>query len=180
MNLIQRFGLTALSIACLMISASAQKVAVPAGTQDVLLTVGGKVEHTLSLTRADLDKFARQTLRTRGRDGKEHTYEGVAIADILQRIGVKFGEALHQEAVATYLLAEAADGYQVVFALPEFDSSSIDRLILIADRQDGNPLSAAAGPLQIIVAGDKGHGRWLRQLKSLTLVRAPKSVSGAQ
>jgi DMSO/TMAO reductase YedYZ molybdopterin-dependent catalytic subunit len=173
MKLIQRFGLIALSIACLVISASAQKVAAPAATPDVLLTVGGRVEHTLSLTRADLDKFTRQTQRAKGRDGKEHSYEGIAVADILQRVGVKFGEALHQEAVATYLLAEAADGYQAVFALPEFDSSSIDRLILIADRQDGSPLSAAAGPLQIIAPGDKGHGRWIRQVKSLTLVRAP-------
>jgi DMSO/TMAO reductase YedYZ molybdopterin-dependent catalytic subunit len=173
MKVIQRLGLTAMSIACLVIPASAQKVAAPAATPDVLLTVGGKVEHTLLLTRADLDKFTRQTLRAKGRDGKEHTYEGVAVADILQRVGVKFGEALHQEAVATYVLAEAADGYQAVFALPEFDSSSIDRLILIADRQDGSPLSAASGPLQIIAAGDKGHGRWIRQVKSLTLVRAP-------
>jgi DMSO/TMAO reductase YedYZ molybdopterin-dependent catalytic subunit len=179
MNLIQRLGLMVASISCLVISVSAQKVASPP-TTDVLLTVGGKVEHTLSLTRADLGKFTRQTMQAKGRDGKDHTYEGVAVADILQRVGVKFGEALHQEAVATYLLAEAADGYQVVFALPEFDTSSIDRLILIADRQDGSPLSATVGPLQIIAAGDKGHGRWIRQVKSLTLLRAPKSVSGGQ
>ncbi|HVS82712.1 MAG TPA: molybdopterin-dependent oxidoreductase [Pyrinomonadaceae bacterium] len=138
-----------------------------------MLTVGGKVEHPLSLMRFDLDKFTRQTVRAKGRDGKEHKYEGVAVGDILQKVGVEFGEALHQEAAATYLLAEATDGYRVVFALPEFDSPSIDRLIVIADRLDGAPFPAATGPLQIIAPGDKGHGRWVRQVKSLTLLLAP-------
>jgi DMSO/TMAO reductase YedYZ molybdopterin-dependent catalytic subunit len=138
-----------------------------------LLTVGGKVEHPLSLTRAHLDKFTRQTVKASSRDGREHKYEGIAVGDILQKAGVEFGEALHQEAAATYLLAEATDGYRVVFALPEFDSPSIDRLIVIADRADGNPIPVATGPLQLIAPGDKGHGRWVRQLKSLTLVLAP-------
>src|SRR6266496_4482333 len=147
----------------------AQKaVSLPAATE-VLLTVGGEVAHPLALTRADLDKFARQPVKAKTRDGKEHRYEGVSVSDLLLKAGVEFGEALHQEAAATYLLAEATDGYRVVFALPEFDSPSIDRLILIADRVDGSPLPAATGPLQLIAPGDKGHGRWARQIKSLTL-----------
>ncbi|MFS8084917.1 MAG: molybdopterin-dependent oxidoreductase [Acidobacteriota bacterium] len=163
-----RLFLLSLSIACLAINAYAQKT-------DFLLTVGGEVEHPLAVTRADLDKFARQMLKAKSRDGKEHKYEGVSVGDLLQKAGVEFGEALHQEAAATYLLAEAADGYRVVFALPEFDSPSIDRLILIVDRVDGNPLPAAIGPLQLIAPGDKGHGRWVRQITRLTLKRAPKS-----
>jgi len=172
MKLIQCFALSFLAITCLVMTATAQKV--PPAASDVLLTVGGKVDHPLSLTRADLDKFTRQAVKAKSSNGKEHKYEGVAVGDILQKAGVEFGEALHQDAAATYLLAEATDGYQVVFALPEFDSPSIDRLILIADRQDGNPIAAASGPLQLIAPGDKGHGRWVRQIKSLTLVRAPK------
>jgi DMSO/TMAO reductase YedYZ molybdopterin-dependent catalytic subunit len=176
MRFIQRVLPITLSIACsLTLSAFGQKVIPPSNTSGVLLTVGGKVAHPLSLTRADLDKFTRQAIKAKGSNGKEHNYEGVAVGDILQKAGVEFGEALHQDAAATYLLAEAADGYQVVFALPEFDSPSIDRLILIADRQDGNPIPAASGPLQLIAPGDKGHGRWVRQIKSLTLVRAPKN-----
>ena len=169
MKIMQRLCPIALSFTCLLISVAAQKT-----ETDVLLTVGGKIEHPLSLTRADLDKFTRQTVKTRSRDGKEHKYEGVSVGDLLQKAGVEFGEALHQEAAATYVLAEATDGYRVVFALPEFDSPSIDRLILIADRVDGNPFPAGTGPLQLIAPGDKGHGRWVRQVKSLTLVLAPK------
>lgn len=180
MKLIQQCVLTALSIACLVISISAQTATAPATTQDVLLTVSGEVEHPLKLTRADLDKFARQALRAKDHDGKEYRYDGVAIVDILQKAGLKFGDALRGKALASYLLVEAADGYQSVYALPEFDPSTSDRLILLADRQDGAAFPATAGPLKIIAPGDKTHARWVRQVKSLTIVRAPKSAGGGQ
>src|SRR6266481_964080 len=164
-----RLCLLALSITCLAINTFAQKA------PDVLLTVGGEVEHPLKLTRADLDKFARQTLRAKDHDGKEYTYEGVAVLEILQKAGLKFGDALRGKALATYLLVEAADGYQAVYALPEFDPPSNDRMILLADRQDGAAFPATAGPLKMIVPGDKTHARWVRQVKSMTIVRAPKT-----
>jgi DMSO/TMAO reductase YedYZ molybdopterin-dependent catalytic subunit len=168
MNFIQRLCLIILSITCLSMSASAQKTA-----PEVLLTVGGEVDHPMKLMRADLDNFSRQALRAKDRDGKEYKFEGVAIVDILQKAGLKFGEALRGKALATYLLVEAADGYQAVYALPEFDPSTSDRLILLADRQDGAAFPAAAGPLKIIAPGDKAHARWVRQVRSLTIVRAP-------
>ena len=130
----------------------------------------------LKLTRADLDKFGRHTVRARDHDGKDYNYDGVALIDILQKAGVKFGDALRGKALATYLLVEAADGYQAVYSLPEFDSSANDRLILLADRQDGAPFPANVGPLKIIVPGDKTHARWVRQVKSFMIVRAPTSA----
>ena len=42
---------------------------------DVLLTVGGELEHPLKLTRGDLDKFARVTVRAKDHDGKEYNFE---------------------------------------------------------------------------------------------------------
>ncbi len=151
---------------------SAQKVTAPSAASEVMLTVGGEVTTSLKLTRADLDKFARQTVRAKDHDGKEYKYEGVAIIDILQQAGLKFGDALRGKALALYLLAEAADGYQAVYALPEFDPPISDRMILLADRRDGGALPTAAAPLQIIVPGDKTHARWVRQVRSLTILRA--------
>ena len=176
MKFMQRLSLMALWIVCLTISASAQKTVEP----EVLLSIGGEVDHPMKLTRADFDKFARQSLRAKDHDGKEYRYEGVAIVDILQKAGLKFGDALRGKALATYLLVEAADGYQAVYALPEFDPPTKDRLILLADHQDGAAFPPAAGPLKIIAPGDKTHARWVRQVKSLTIVRAPKAVGGEQ
>jgi DMSO/TMAO reductase YedYZ molybdopterin-dependent catalytic subunit len=149
-------------------SASAQRA------PDVLLSIGGEVGQPLKLTRADLDKFARQTIRAKDHDGKEYKYEGVAVREILEKAGLKFGDALRGKALATYVLIEATDGYQAVYALPEFDPPTNDRLILLADRQDGAAFADKAGPLKIIAPGDKTHARWVRQVKSMTIVRAPK------
>jgi DMSO/TMAO reductase YedYZ molybdopterin-dependent catalytic subunit len=137
------------------LSASAQKVTPPSAAPEVALTIGGEVEHPMKLTRADLDTFTRQTVRAKDHDGKEYNYEGVAIIDILQKAGLKFGDALRGKALATYLLVEAADGYQAVYALPEFDPPGNNRMILLTDRRDGVALPTAAAPLQIIVPGDK-------------------------
>ena len=59
--------------------------------------------------------------------------------------------------MSLYLVVEAADGYRVVFALPELDPGYTDRTILLADRRDGKPLSDREGPLQVIVPGEKKH-----------------------
>lgn len=158
-----------LTASCFAAVAFAQKAAAP----EVLLTVSGEVEHPLKLTRADLDKFTRQSAQAKDHDGKEYKYEGVALADILQGAGIKFGEALRGKVMATYVLVEAADGYQAVFALPEFDPPTADRMVLLANSRDGIALSTNAGPLQIIVRGDKTHSRWVRQVKSIRILRAP-------
>jgi DMSO/TMAO reductase YedYZ molybdopterin-dependent catalytic subunit len=161
-----------ISLAICFASAAASQTASP----EVLLSVGGEVPAALKLTRADLDKFTRHTVRAKDHDGKEYNYEGVAIIDILQKAGVKFGEALRGKALATYLLVDAVDGYQAVYSLPELDSSANERLILLADKQDGAAFPANLGPLKIIVPGDNTHARWVRQVKSFTIARAPASA----
>lgn len=154
-------------------SAATLSFAQKEASSEVLLTVSGEAPVALKLTRADLEKFPRRTVRAKDHDGKEYSYEGVALIEILQKAGVKFGEALRGKALATYLLVDAADGYQAVYSLPELDSSTNERLILVADRQDGNVFPPNVGPLKIIVPGDKIHARWVRQVKSFTIMRAP-------
>ena len=46
-----------------------------------------------------------------------------------------------------------------------------DRVILLADRRDGKPLSAREGPFQVIVPGEKKHARWVRQVIRLKVGR---------
>jgi hypothetical protein len=46
-------------------------------------------------------------------------------------------------------------------------------VILLADRRDGQPLAAAEGPLRLVVPDEKRHARWVRQVRSCTVRRAP-------
>lgn len=138
--------------------------------EEVLLTIAGEVEKPLQLKGSDLHQLPRRTVRAKNHDGKECDYEGVELREILSRAGVKFGKELKGKWLASVVLVEAADNYQVVFALPELDSLFTDRVILLADTCEGKPLPAANGPLQIIVQDEKRHARWVRQVKSLTFL----------
>ena len=68
---------------------------------------------------------------------------------------------------------QAADGYRVVFALPELDPGFTDRVILLADRADGHPLDSKIGPYQVIVPGEKRMARSARQVTTLKILTAP-------
>ncbi|MBA2339343.1 MAG: molybdopterin-dependent oxidoreductase [Pyrinomonadaceae bacterium] len=139
---------------------------------DVLLNVGGEVERPLKLTAIDLAKLSRHTTRAKEHDGKEAVFEGVMLGDVLRLAGVKFGEELRGKNLVLYLVVEAADKYRAVFALPELDPAFSDRVILLADRRNGKPLSATEGTLRIVIPDEKRHARWVRQVVSLTLRRA--------
>src|SRR5262245_9127708 len=97
---------------------------------DVVLIVDGAVEHDLKLSFSDLARFPRQSLSATDELGKESLFEGVLVAEILKAAGVKFGKELRGKRLADYLLVETVDGYRVVFALPEFDPSFKQSLVL--------------------------------------------------
>jgi hypothetical protein len=104
--------------------------------------------------------------------GTHVTYEGVPVVDLLRRAGAPLGDRLRGKQMKLYVIADASDGYQVVFALAEFDPGFTDRVILLADRCDGHPLSSVEGPLRIIVPGEKRHARWIRQVLDLDIEQA--------
>ncbi len=105
-------------------------------------------------------------------DKKTEKYEGVAVEEILRKAGVPQGEALRGPAMTTYVLAGAADGYQVVFSLAELDSGIVDSEVIVADTMDGTPLGNKLGPLRLVAPHEKRPARWVRMLRSITVVRA--------
>ncbi len=145
----------------------------PAGSGTaVLLEVRGEVSRPLTLTASEFARLPRRTVRALGHDRVESQFEGVPLVEILARAGVPVGKDLRGPAMALYLVVEASDGYRAVFALAELDPAFSERLILLADRRDGRPLPDPAGPLQVIVPGEKKHARWVRQVLRLRIGRA--------
>ena len=138
------------------------------------LRIGGEVSAPLVLSVADLKKMPRKTLSAvNPHDNKTETYEGVLLEELLKRAGVAQGEKLRGALMATYVIAEAEDGYRVVFSLAELDSGILDSDVIVADTMNGESLAPKQGPFRLVAPHEKRPARWVRMLKSITVVRAP-------
>ena len=71
--------------------------------------------------------------------------------------------------MAIYIVAEASDGYRVVYSLAELDSDFQDSEVIVADTLNGAPLAEKQGPFKMVAPHDKRPARWIRMLKSLTV-----------
>ena len=136
------------------------------------LRISGKVERPLVIGEADLQTLPRKRLTVTDDKGARVTYDGVPVVELLRRAGVPFGKQLKGVRMRSYVIVEASDGYQVVFALPEIDPDFTDRVTMLADRRDGHPLASPEGPFRLIVAGEKRHARWVREVITLDVEQA--------
>ncbi|GAB2861345.1 molybdopterin-dependent oxidoreductase [Hymenobacter ruber] len=152
----------------LQLTAAAQTVPASVGIR----VIGNNLAQSVLLSPAQLAKLPRQQVTRPDHDGKKRTYSGVALYALLTAAGTKRGPDLPRKGMAHYVLVSAADGYQAVFALAELDPAFAQSSVLLADRCDGQPLPATAGPYQIIVPDDKKMGRCVRQVQSLRVVAA--------
>ena len=132
--------------------------------------VTGAVKQPLTFTAEDLAKMPRASVKTTS-NGMETVYQGVWLHEVLKRAGVPQGEGLRGKALAGYVLAEAQDGYQVVFSLGELDPAFIDNEILLADTANGKALFGAQGRFRLVVPKDKPGARSMRMLTKLEVVQ---------
>ena len=135
--------------------------------------VTGAVKQSLTLTADDLARMPRASVRTKS-NGMETVYEGVWLYEVLKKAGVPQGSELRGKALASYVLAEAQDGYQVVFSLAELDPAFVDNEILLADTANGKPLFGAQGRFRLVAAKDKPGARSIRMLTKLEVVQLRK------
>jgi len=138
-----------------------------------VVQVTGAVKQPLSLSADDLARMPRASVKTTS-NGMETVYEGVWLHEVLKRAGVPQGGELRGKALASYVLAEAQDGYQVVFSLGELDPAFIDNEILLADTANGKPLFGAQGRFRLVVPKDKPGARSVRMLTKLEVVALRK------
>jgi hypothetical protein len=95
--------------------------------------------------------------------------EGPALADVLARLGVPQGQALHGATLQRGITVHARDGYAVLFSLGELDAGTGGEAAIIATRCEGKPLGAEDGPYRLIVPGNKRPARSARQVESIEL-----------
>ena len=141
-------------------------------TAKPFVKVDGEVTKSLMLNGDDLAKMTRSTVTMKDHDGNVHIYSGVAIQEILEQAGVTMGSQLRKGNLSKYLLVKCADGYKVLFSLPEIDSSFTDKTIILADTLDGQPLSKDIGPFRVIVPGEKKGARSCFKVQELSVMFA--------
>src|SRR5215467_15645408 len=134
------------------------------------ISVTGSVTTPLTLTPETLSQMQRATA-TISNGGIETQYEGVWLHEILKKAGLPSGETLRGKVLSTYVLAEAQDGYQVVFSLGELDPALGDTPILVADKANGKPLFGENGAFRIVSPHDKRGARSVRMLTKIEVVQ---------
>lgn len=138
------------------------------------LVVDGDVAKPLSLTPAELRKLPRSKVEVKTEDGTVNVYEGVMAGELLKMAGVGLGGQMRGNAVASYVLATASDGYQALFAIAELDPAFTANDIMVADTIDGKPLFEYQGPLRLVAPKDLRGARSVRMLQRLEVVRLRK------
>jgi hypothetical protein len=129
-------------------------------------------DKTTVIAGPDLANMPHQTVTAfDSHEKKDHVYSGIPVRDLLERAGIEFGEQLRGKGLRQVVIVHCRDYYDIVFALAEFDDAFNSRTILLVDRQDGQTVPDALGPVRLVVPGDKRPARWARMVTSLEVVR---------
>lgn len=142
-----------------------------ADAADLLVNIG-KPE-TLTLTEKDLELLPGQTVKAAGHGEEEASWTGVPLYQILQHAGFSFGDSLRGKALARYVLVTAADGYRVVFALPELDPRCTNDPVILAMLRNDAALPPEQGPWRLVVPAERKHFRWVRQVTRIEIKDVP-------
>jgi hypothetical protein len=156
-----RPGLTALAV--LMILA-------PAGLAEALTLKGLDPGEAQEISPADFAALPHVTLKV-SIHGRERVFEGVPMLELLRRVNAPWGDTLTGKDLSDVALVTCQDGYKVAFSLGEIDPGTAKGQVLVADRADGAPLDAHAGPFQIVVQDDARPARDARMVAKIELIR---------
>jgi hypothetical protein len=135
------------------------------------LTIHGIGGSSATLSVSDLSKLPQKTVKAMDH-GTRATFQGVLLTDVLKRVDLPSGEEFHSTGASYYLTAEAKDGYEVVFAWAELDSTFINKSVYVVTKRDGKPLPDNDGPFQLLVPGERRSARWVRQVTVLKIQQA--------
>jgi len=164
--------LAGLAGAIAMMAAAAAQTPAPGADAAAALVVKGVVKQELRLTAAELKAMPRTKATAKDHDGAAHEYEGVLLQAVLAKAGVPQGGDLRGKNMTLCVVAEAGDGYRAAFSVAEMDGDFAGEQVVVVDTVDGQGLDAGQGALRLVVPGDKRQARWVKMLKSVSVVKA--------
>jgi hypothetical protein len=136
-------------------------------TQLILRGLDGK---TVSLTPEDVAALPHKTVSVFNSHTKANeSYSGVALADLLAKIGVPHGEEVKGKLFMTAVIAEGTDKYSVLYALAEVDPSIHTGDVIVADSVDGQKLGKE-GAFKMVSTEERRPARWVRNLIEISVI----------
>jgi len=156
-----------LAVALLALAAAAPAAAQSQASLQLVPESGAISELSLDSLRA----MPQVELRGRIHDGPELVFRGPALDAVLALAGAPQGHDLRGPALRLVVLAEARDGYAVVYSLAELSPGLGGRRGIVAVEQDGKLLSDEDGPFRVVLEGEGRPARWIRQLERLRILR---------
>jgi hypothetical protein len=137
------------------------------------LDLRGDQENPRRISASALHKLPRADVWTTDPlcSRREIVYSGTPFVEVLKAGGLSLdsGAAGIREIVTMTVFVEAADGHRAVFSLAELCPDFLDRVTLLADTKDKQPLPPGEGPFRIIVPSEKLRERWVCQVKAVTV-----------
>jgi hypothetical protein len=126
----------------------------------------------------DLAKLPQKKIEAKDpHSGVAAEYEGVLLNELLSAGGATFGRDLRGPLLASYVLAQAKDGYRVVFSIGEVDPDTGGAQLLLAYKKNGKPMADPEGEFRIVAPQDKRAARWIRQVTSISLHQLPPEAA---
>jgi hypothetical protein len=171
-----RFPVIALSLMVLSLSggssiSAAQEMehsrpSIPS-TQLTIRAVDGK---SITLSSEDVSALPHKTVAVFNAHTKANEkYSGVALADLLNKVGVPQGENVKGKVFMTAVIAEGTDKYSVLYALAEVDPSIHTGDAIVADSVDGQKLGKD-GAFKMVSTEERRPARWVRNLTQISVI----------
>ena len=137
------------------------------------LDLCGDQENSRRISASELHKLPRAEVWTTDpfNSGKDVVYSGTPFMEVLKAGGLSLGSGMAgiREIVTMTVFIEAADGHRAVFSLAELCPDFFDRVTLLADTKNKQPLPPGEGPFRIIAPSEKLRRRWVCQVKAVAV-----------
>jgi hypothetical protein len=136
-------------------------------TQLALRGLEGK---SVTLSPADLAALPHKTVTVMNHHtSASETYSGVALSDLLAKIGAPQGSDVKGKLFLLGVVATGTDNYSVLFAIAETDPTIHTGDILVADQMNGQKIDKD-GAFKLVSTEEKRPARWVRNLTSISVV----------
>ena len=127
---------------------------------------------SIPLDAGTLATLPRETVTATWDDRTLHC-EGVSMVSLLRVNQALPAQPLSGEALIRYVLVTSRAGDRVVYSLAELDPGLGNHAVFLVDRCEGEPLDDEDGPLRLIAPHEFSDARWVRRVRSITVVTAP-------